>query len=189
MGKLAVKSVRLLAGAFVEEVVAVVSTGSPVSSMSERLANKLHVKKLCPARVENLGFVAGGFLPERAVHVSCQASLKHEDPMILHPTIGGDKAKVPVAFMIMPSPFHEVVLGVDWLSAASNKIGGSVIISKTDETPREKNYIHVGEGEPTRGPGYVEGANSMGHLLTVNEKDYAKLKELVETADGTGVSN
>jgi len=180
MGKVAVKSIRLLAGTFAEEVVAAVSTGSPVSSMSERLADKLHVNKLSPAKVENLGYVAGAFLPERAIQVSCSANVKHEPSVVPHPPIGEDKVTAPVAFMIMPSPFYEIVLGKDWLTAASNKIGGPVIISKTYEELHGKNYIHVGVGLPTQGPGYVEGASSVGHMLTVNEKDYEKLQELAE---------
>lgn len=180
MGKVAVKSIRLLAGTFAEEVVAAVSTGSSVSSMSERLADKLHVRKLSPTKVENMGYVAGAFLPERAIQVSCSANVKHEPSVITHPPIGEDKVTVPVAFVIMPSPFHEVVLGYDWVTAACEKVGGSVIISKDSEESRKENFIYVGLGVSTPGPGYVEGASSLDHLLTVNEKDYEKLKELVE---------
>lgn len=176
MREVAIRPVSLKSGDMTVEVVGLVTTGGMVSSMSERLADKLNITKESSITFSSMGCDALGYLPDRAVEVTCGVNRK---------AVGWSSLTLPVAFVIIPSSFDELVLGNDWLNPLGEKLGGSIVFnSEIPSRFTDANYMLIDKGRPTPGPRYKEDTHSFCHLIEVNEQDGAKLKELVKRAEG-----
>lgn len=169
----AIVSTKLTCGSETEEVVAVYTTACGISSMSERLAQKLGVVNGQPVHIRNAGPDLFGHLPDKVVYVECA---------IHRASVGRGVISVPVAFLIMPDPYNELVLGGDWSrelelqeSQMATVFGGTDSMNMPDTT-----YMRIHFGTPTRGPGYSpEIYMSLSHQIEVGRADKLALKKLV----------
>jgi len=168
----AIVPVKLTCASRTEEVVAVFTTACGISSMSERLAEKLGIVLGEAARIRNAGTRYFGHLPDRVTYVECS---------IHRTSVGNDVVSVPVAFLIMPNPYNELVLAVDWSTELYQQEPHMITYLYNGPT-REPNltYMHILGGVPTRGPGYsAEFACSFGHIIDIGRADKQALKQLV----------
>jgi len=174
MGKVSTKRVTLVCGEKSAEVDALITTAGQISAMSDRLAAQLNIAQKQPVQVGNYGMKSTGYLPNSATQVIVQCKVNSESSNIT----------VPVAFLIIPDYFHELVLGTEWLTRVCVTSKARMIYNYEDtddlKMTREGTWIFIGSGYPTPGPGFGPNVESMCHLLVVSKENEAMLKELEE---------
>jgi hypothetical protein len=163
------------------EVTALSSAAAQASSISERLAMRLGLTRT--DKIEAAGFrqwTIEAYLPSGSVDIQCK---EVSDSITLLPT--------RMALVILPSPYHEMVLGGDWLRAISDQKQCCLLLDMAPDKVRirflaaelaeevknphasfpedridEGDFITLPWGEADNGPGYVEGQMSMSHHVS-----------------------
>lgn len=171
----AVASVKLTCGSRTEEVVALYTSACGISSMSERLAEKLGIVHGNAVRIKNAGTGYFGHMPDRATDVEYS---------IHRATVGEVIVSVPVAFLIIPNPYDELVLGEDWIEEMQRAEAEMVILSGWGDGPiyaPNLSYLRIFTGTPTRGPGFSpDFGGSISHIIGIEKDDKSALKKLVQ---------
>lgn len=154
-----------------EDVVALFTSACGISSMSESLAEKLGVAQGRAERILNVGAEYYGHLPDRVVYVECDIHRASE---------GSGVIRAPVAFLIMPNPYNELVLGRDWFDELGRQEPNLALVMGAGEDSPGRTYMRLDFGTPTRGPGFTPGVMSIGHIIQIGKNGIDDLKGLVQ---------
>ena len=171
----AIVPVKLTCESRTEDVVALYTTACGISSMSERLAEKLGIVHGKAELITNAGIEYYGHLPDRVVYVDCAVFRASE---------GSGVISVPVAFLIMPEPHDELVLGGEWSTELQQQEPGMAILSGPWKDPINfpgLTYMRIHTGTPTRGPGFIPGCvMSIYHIIEIEDMGIDALEKLVQ---------
>lgn len=154
------------------EIIALCSTGTPVSSISERLANRLGLSR--GISVNCAGFrvprIPDSYLPSSKVNITIPGTENLATGLI-------EPKDYDIAFIIRETPRHELVLGKDWLAEL-----GTI---QMKFTPRKASITSLSNGTITnmrwgltdRGPGWTNTVGDMtcDHIVSPDAETITRL--------------
>lgn len=137
---------------------ALFSSCTNASSMSERLARQLGITKSAQIIAASARkWAIDAYLPSDAVEVCC-------DDLSPGARVSGLPVSTRMAFVILPNPWNELVLGNDWLCKVSLEANRSVVL---DYAPDQLRIRFLPEGQKAMDPHDVfsEGRINEGDFI------------------------